>query len=183
MTSRGVNKEVQALFGTGENRERGFISIPWRDSNGEIINIKFRSTTKKDFWYTSDGELINSYLFGLHLIKDRSNLDNTIVAIVESEIDCMYMWECGIPCVAVGGSSLTEKQLIQLRGLGVGGLLIATDNDKVGNWFANNIAEEMMGYTLCYRLHFERGAKDVNELTPEEVHTGFCNKEIITLNW
>ena len=49
-------------------------------------------------------------------------------------------------------------------------LILATDNDKVGQKFRKVLAKELGGYFIIKELEIPEGYKDVNELEPELIN-------------
>lgn len=164
LAGRGISKGVQEAFEIGESK--GAVAIAWHDKAGRIINIKFRATNNKEFWFASGGEPIKNHVYGLWLAK-RNKV--TSLWVVESEIDCLYLWEHGIPAVAFGGASINERQKRLIENLGLESLIIATDSDTVGERFAEVLAVEFGGELDCYRVQFPQGRKDINDLSPQEL--------------
>lgn len=169
LKGRGILDGVQNVFNTGVGTKGDCITLPWHDKNGRIINVKYRSTTNKAFWYSKDGEPVKNHIYGLFLIKQYRM---TTVWLVESEIDCLYLWSLGIPAVALGGASISESQCRLLRSSGIETIIIATDNDTVGHRFADVLVKEFLSYMNVFRFIFPEGKKDVNELLPYEIIGG-----------
>lgn len=177
LKSRKIDIETQKLFNTGISEKGDAICLPWHDWQGRIINMKYRSIKNKDFWYSSGGQPVKKHLYGLFLVLDLHRKQRKYkkklspVYLVESEIDALYLWSIGKPAIAFGGSSISEQQ----QGLIVGKLsdcelILATDNDKVGQKFRRVLAKELGGYFTIKELEIPEGFKDVNELEPEVIY-------------
>ena len=166
LANRGITKEVQDYFETGVGTNGDCVAIAWHDKNGRIINIKYRSTQGKEFWFSSGGQPIKNHVYGLFAIKE---LKKKTVWIVESEIDCLYLWSCGIPAIALGGASISDAQCKLIRSCSIEELVIATDNDVVGDRIANVLADEFVGSYVVHRLIFPTDKKDVNELSKHDI--------------
>ena len=173
LKGRGISEEMQRYFNTGVGTKSDCVALPWHDKNGRIINVKYRSTATKEFWYSRGGQPVKNHIYGLFVIR-QYNIKT--VWVVESEIDCLYLWSVGIPSIAFGGASMSDAQYNLLRSCGVEKLIIATDNDTVGDRFANVIAEEFLGIMEIYRFEFPENIKDVNELKPQDIINGTINK-------
>lgn len=169
LLDRGITVVIQDYFQTGKGSRSDCIAIPWHDKNGRIINIKYRSIHGKEFWFTKGGQPIKNHVYGLFAIKEGKY---KTVWCVESEIDCLYLWSCGIPAIAFGGASMSDKQLALILSSGIESLVIATDNDPVGERFAAVLTHEFAGILNLSRFNFPSGKKDVNDLTPEQVKNG-----------
>ena len=178
LTGRGITLKVQAYFQTGIGKNADCITLPWHDINGRIINIKYRSIENKSFWYSKDGQPVKKHVYGLFAIRE-SNIKE--VWCVESEIDALYLWSLGIPSIAFGGASFNDIQKDLILNSGIETLIIATDNDVVGNRFAAVLYEEFGGNFNCYRIGFPPNIKDVNEMTPEQIVNAKINASKFTL--
>ena len=166
LESRGITKEIQSYFETGKGVNSGCVALPWHDKYGRIINIKYRSIKGKDFWFSSGGQPIKNHVYGLFAIKEQGI---KTVWIVESEIDCLYLWSCGIPSIALGGGSISDEQCKLIRSSGIEKMVIATDNDVVGHRVAKVLTDEFIGSYLIDRLIFPEGKKDVNEISKHDI--------------
>lgn len=166
LESRGISKETQAAFVVGYDLEQKAVAFFWRDAfTGKVVNVKFRSTTGKQFYYIKGGQQVKNHLFGLYNVLQAGH---TTIFAVESEIDCMYLWENGIPAVAIGGSYLSSVQKELLKRSGMEVLVIATDNDEAGNRLREQIKYDLSGTMIIKDLQLPEGY-DVNDLTPEEL--------------
>lgn len=178
---RGINVEVQELFNTFETEIKGqkVIGMGWYDKSGRLINIKYRCIHSKHFFYEENGEPIKPHLFGLHRIMQ---VNPSEIWIVESEIDAMYLWSCGIYAVALGRASVNDSQLKLLKNTGASSIVIATDNDPVGRLVKDVLAEELLPYFKVQELVFPNGIKDVNELEEEYLRYTKFNLKLITVS-
>lgn len=166
LRGRGIVDVIQEHFQTGIGRTGECVVLPWHDRTGRIINIKYRSTKGKKFWFIKDGKPIKQHVYGLFAVL-KGNY--TKVWAVESEIDCLYLWSNGIPAVAFGGASINDTQKNLILNSCIENLVIATDNDAVGKRFGQVLAEEFAGYLGIEKLLIPEGIKDVNELTTEQL--------------
>jgi DNA primase len=51
------------------------------------------------------------------------------VYVVESEIDCLYLWSHGKPAIALGGSNMSQVQRQLILRSPIKTLVLSTDND------------------------------------------------------
>lgn len=165
LTGRGIDPEVQRAFDCGYDNDKNAVVMPWHAPDGTIINAKWRATWSKAFWYAKGGAPVRNMIYGIHLVYRQRT---PRVVIVESETDAMYLWSCGIPAVAVGGSTFTDAQAEMLRMSPVEELVIGTDNDAAGEKLREEIAAKMRGYCGLYDARWPNGAKDANEVRDEE---------------
>lgn len=166
LVGRGITLKTQAYFQTGMGKNKDAVAIPWHDSKGRIINIKYRSLTGKEFWFSKGGQPIKNHVYGLFAVKKHGFKE---VWCVESEIDALYLWSMGIPAIAFGGASINDIQKKLILNTEIESLIIATDNDVVGHRFAEVLKNEFGGIFNCLRIDFPEGVKDVNEMTSMQI--------------
>ncbi|MDF2612527.1 MAG: primase [Clostridia bacterium] len=166
LEGRGISEKVQKAFKIGFDRGSKAITLPWMDVKGKVINIKYRSVSDKRFWYMSGGQALKSHVYGLNFIY-RGNYNE--VYVVEAEIDALYLWSHGIPAIAFGGANITDVQHKLIYDSPIEQLVIATDNDTVGQKFKRQIAERFAGVAELKELLIPPQYKDVNEIPPEQI--------------
>lgn len=142
------------------NREVGCICFNYfrRD---QLVNIKFRGPDKA-FKMVSNAELI---FYNLDAIKDEKSC-----IIVEGEIDCLTLHECGIyNSVSVpNGASKGSAKLEYLDNCyeyfeGMEKIIIATDGDEAGMSLRDELARRL-GKERCYLVAYPDGLKDTNDI-------------------
>ena len=178
LAKRGISEEVQRLFCIGYDKNSKAIAMPWFNLDKKVINVKFRSTYCKKFWYLQEGQLIRNYLYGLPQVISRGYKE---VALVESEIDAMYLWSNGIPAIAAGHAGLNSNQLNELRQSGIQSITLAMDNDVAGNRFRKQCKEVLWRSYELYDIQLPPGAKDVNEVPQRKLKEIFGNKSKVGL--
>lgn len=164
LTGRGIDPEVQRMFDCGYDSGKSAVVMPWHDPDGTIINAKWRATWSKVFFYAKGGAPVRNMIYGIHLVYARKIAR---VVIVESETDALYLWSCGIPAIAVGGSTFTDNQAEMLRMSPVTALVIGTDNDAAGEKLREEVADKIRGYCELYDARWPDGAKDANDVGDE----------------
>jgi len=166
LATRGISEKVQRAFKIGYDKRSKAVAFPWFDVKGNIINIKFRSTENKRFFYYPTGQAIRNHIYGMHFIYKG---DIKKAYIVESEIDALYMWSNGFPAIALGGSNISEKQKQLISRSPIETLVYATDNDKVGQEIREKLTAMYIGSKELEEIAFPESVKDVNELSPEQL--------------
>ena len=166
LLKRGITKEVQRLFCIGFDKEHEAIAMPWFNSDKKVINVKFRSIRYKQFFYLQDGQLTRNYVYGLPQCKALGCKD---VAIVESEIDCMYLWSNSIPAVAMGHAGINKNQIQLLLNAGIETVTFASDNDEAGERFRVEMRKKLPKLFTCYELEIPYMYKDVNNIPQREL--------------
>ncbi|MFW8618686.1 toprim domain-containing protein [Enterococcus innesii] len=178
LEQRGISEEVQQLFRVGYDPVRKAVALCWTNQSGEIVNIKFRSINTKQFWY-ADGQRIKNHVYGYSIFQ---KAPSDVLAIVESEIDCLRLWTEGIASVALGSAHLSQPQTKILFNSGVSEIVVATDNDGAGERCAKQIEETFVGTFNISRFNFnDSNAKDVSDLTTSEIVLGFESRKVISL--
>lgn len=165
LEKRGISRTISGIASIGYSKYKNSIAFPWCNSRGEILNIKFRRLDSKKFYYLKGGNRIDQLLFcydlcKYHIVKK--------LFITEAEIDCLSLWEVGEYAVALGGGNFTHKQQLLLRSSRVKEIVIATDNDWIGNSLASEIRAKLLPYFNVSRLYIPPQYKDVNGLLLED---------------
>lgn len=167
LKGRGISEEILKKFEVGYNRKYNSVFIPLKALNGEFIGYKERSTRDKRF-YNSKGLDLTHFLFGAFLVKEMK-LEK--VTIVESEIDAMYLWSCGVPAIATMGKYFPKEKANALLSLGITKVEIFTDFDDAGISLAMEIKSQLQGKVFgIWRTQRPRvDVKDANDMTKEEI--------------
>lgn len=166
LATRGISEKVQRAFKVGFDRKSKAVALAWTDVHGNIVNIKFRSIKSKMFYYYANGQPIRNHIYGMHFVY---KMKCEKVFIVESEIDALYLWTCGFPAIALGGSNLSETQKNLLLRSPAKAYVLATDNDAVGREVKAKLVKALVGYKELQEIHLPSNAKDINDLKPEMV--------------
>lgn len=127
--------------------------------DGELINIKYRDG-KKNFKLSKDAELI---FYNLDAVKDQKE-----IIIVEGEIDCLTLIECGIENVisVPNGATKGKNNLTYLDNCidwftEDTKFILALDNDTAGNCLRDEFVRRF-GVENCSKVYF-KDCKDANE--------------------
>lgn len=166
--SRGISNNTTLRFGITESKEW----MPqfgkevdcvcfnyYRDGN--LTNIKFRGV-QKSFKMSKDAELI---FYNLDSIKDQEE-----IIIVEGEMDCLAMYECGFyNCVSVpNGASLGNAKLEYLDNCWdyfekAKTIILAVDNDNAGLALREELARRL-DKNKCFTVEYPNECKDMNDV-------------------
>lgn len=177
LTNRGITEKAQKAFRIGYDHYNKAVAIPIKDKDGQVVNIKFRKTSRKQFYYLPDGQRVGQHLYGGHFIK---RLESETAMVVESEIDCMYLWSYGIPAVALGTAHLSKRQQELLELSPLRELILAFDNDQAGEKAFRNASKRLSGNFKLRKLVLPKGKKDVNDLPVEKIRERDFILETIT---
>lgn len=106
---------TQVLQGRrGEFTIRNSLAIPIRDANGHLLCWCYRSTRQSPQWqprylYTDHIE-VSDLWFGLQW-----HARATSIVVVEGALDAMWLDQIGVPALALLGSKMGERKLLQLQ--------------------------------------------------------------------
>lgn len=167
LLGRGIHPKVIDKFKCGFDKQYKAVFIPLQDIDGSFIGYKTRNIYSKKF-FNAAGMDLSKFLFGAFLIRE---LNLNKITIVESEIDAMYLWSCGVPAVATMGKNFNEDKANLLAGLGIQHIEIFTDFDEAGMMLTQEIKAKMVGKCLSiYRTKQPNpNIKDANECTIEQI--------------
>lgn len=154
--TRGISEPIQDLFKT--SGIKGAVAFPIQDPKGNLVNIKYRKTTSKIFWYENKMP-IKQYLYGMYQVLEAGF---EYCYVVEGEIDALTIWCNGLPAVATFGASITPQQVHQLRKLKK--VIIAGDNDAIGRRFNDKLVQELLSFVELKSLKLCKKYKDINEI-------------------
>lgn len=127
----------------------------------KLVNIKFRGP-KKSFKLCKDAQLI---FYNLDALKDEQEC-----VIVEGEIDCLTLHECGIyNVVSVPNGAVSGKQKLEYLDncfqyfTGKTKIIIASDNDEPGNLLKEELSRRL-GKEKCFQVEYPHDCKDANDV-------------------
>ena len=158
---RGIEPRVLEYFKIGETTVNGqkWIGFPFcRDK--ELINIKKRPTTHKDFRMIADAELI---FFNLNCIVGRNDC-----IITEGEIDAMSLYQCGFFGAVSVPNGANTGQMEYLDNCydyfqDLDRIVLCVDNDEKGLELREEMARRL-GRGKCWFVNYPEGCKDANEV-------------------
>jgi twinkle protein len=165
---RGISNNTLLRFGITESKEwmpqfeKEVICTCFNYYRGEeLINIKFRGP-QKSFKLAKDAELI---FYNLNSIEGAEE-----IVIVEGEMDCLTLHECGIYNVVSvpNGASMGSQKLEYLDNCWeyfekAKRIVLAVDNDSAGLSLREELARRL-GKERCYTIDYPEGCKDSNEV-------------------
>lgn len=180
LLERNIRSDIIERFGCGYSKQKNVIAIPWRTAQGRLSNVKFRKASKKEkmFWYSKDGIPINQLIWGLDAIYQ----DGAKTAIIcESEIDALQSWSYGVAAIAIGGGAFSQERADKIIRSPLETVIIATDNDLVGNRIRKSIEARLRGSMKILHLHIPAPYKDINDIRKQdefmELYTKVVNSE------
>lgn len=166
LSSRGITKHLGA-FKIGYDKATDSITIPIFTTKGDVGLIKRRKIERKIF-LNDKGMSKTECIFGLYQCIKYGKTD--MVWLCESEIDALYLWQFGIPAIAIMGSHISERQIEILSRSPIRHLVDGMDRDGAGRLGIKIIKDTMipLGFRF-YRPSWIKGKKDVNEMSKDEI--------------
>ncbi|WP_170875199.1 toprim domain-containing protein [Virgibacillus pantothenticus] len=159
--NRGISDKVQRFMGVGYCPQANAITIPWRYADGKLANVKYRKVQGKAFWYRKGAEPVRHLVYGIDKVYRHGLSD---VYICEAEIDVMSVYAAGFPAIAIGGASISDKQIELIRKSPIERAIIATDNDKAGEKVKRQLIDALKSAVELRELMWgDSEVKDVNE--------------------
>lgn len=161
MWYRKLSKWAVDTFEVGYDIDRQMITFPVRDEKGKLQFITARSIKSKFFEIP---KFVDKPVYLLYYI-----LQNNIkhVAVVESQINALYLWSLGIPAVCLFGTgSSYQYDILKRSGIRVFNLYF--DGDYPGRKGAYRFKRTMPDDVIVNEYIVPEG-KDVNNLSYEEI--------------
>ena len=166
LVNRGISEKVQRFMGVGYDKKSQAVTLPWRHADGKLANVKFRRVIGKTFWYTRGAAPVRSLVYGIDKVY-RKGLKT--VVICEAEIDALSWMTCGIPAIALGGTTVTETQLNIIRRSPIETLYKAMDNDKPGMKMSRKLSVGLNGDVNVKDVKIPDEYNDANEALVNDV--------------
>lgn len=166
MWYRKLSREVVDLFEVGYDPNKEMITFPVRDEKGRLLFITGRSVKTKRFEIPDE---VKKPIYLLYYIL-QNNITN--VAVVESQLNALYLWSIGMPAICLFGTgSGYQYELLKKSGIRVFNLFF--DGDEAGRKGASRFKYNMPKDLIVNTFILPDG-KDVNDLTAEEVYNLRC---------
>ncbi|PHB23089.1 DNA primase [Bacillus pseudomycoides] len=164
LQSRGISLETIYKHDIRIESDGSAVAFLWKNPRNEIQAIKYRSMKSKKFYYEKNGQRLNTLLYGIDQVYKQGC---RTIAITEAEIDALSWWEYGRGAVALGGASISKRQVDILKQSGVENIIISTDNDKAGQKLAQKITEVLQPFFNVFTVKWKNNVKDVNDFILE----------------
>lgn len=146
----------------GVFKDRTVVCFNYYNREGNLINIKFRSSNK-EFKMNTGSQLV---FFGL----DVADMNTGPIVICEGEMDALSLYEAGIHrAISVpNGASKGNQNLEYLDNCweffsGTDKIILATDNDEPGLALREELSRRL-GRDRCKYLVYPEGCKDANDV-------------------
>lgn len=161
LLGRGISEATQEAYKTSEND--GSVCFPYMNGMGIAQALKYRRTDSKDFFYEAGENHIRDMLFGMHLAYD---LRPSTLVLCEAEIDALTAKELGFVGMSMGAANLIDNQIELIKKLGMGQIIIGTDNDEKGNATARDIEKAFGSDHKVFKYDIPQGY-DLNQYWQE----------------
>ena len=154
------------------------VTVPLHSPDGILVGVIGRSADGGKKFKNSPNLPRNKTLFNLH----RAKREGGTIIVVESSFDAIRLWQAGFPnAVATLGGSISDTNIQHLNKYS-STIIIMTDNDSAGRALGNTIATKLKNKNVLwakydYNVVYPHGAKDVGDLTDEEIKA--CVKNAI----
>lgn len=158
LIKRGLSLETQKKF------HCGYVANYQYNHNSQSTSAVIIPTSNNSFMWRSTIENIKQKRGTAHILNP-SALKNEYCFVVEGEIDCMSIDECGFSCIGLGSTSNIKKIFNYDTSKTV--LIIAFDNDKAGYKATVELAKECDEHRVPYIIaskNIWNNCKDANEL-------------------
>ncbi len=183
--SRGISEESMEYFNLGYSYKQGMVIVPVHSPTGIPVGLVGRSIEGKRF-KNSTNLPRSQTMFNLH----RARKESSTIIVCESSFDVIRFHQAGFPnAIATLGGSLSKDNIQNLNKYS-SSIIIATDADEAGRKLGKEIAYKLKNKTILWASYedgviYPHGAKDVGDLTEEEIHQ--CIKNAVSdfeyINW
>jgi len=177
---RGISEKVQKVFNVGYDRNSKAVAFPWHNVDGEIVNVKFRSIRRKQFWYLPNGDAIKKHVYGLAQVE-KQGIETAV--ITESEIDALYLWTNKIPAIALGSANMSSIQEDLINNSGLKEIVLGLDNDDKGKETATYVKNKLIKNNKVSRLEFPDNAKDINDIVAGRLKDLYVGRKQVNINF
>jgi len=160
LQQRGLSKEVCQYFQVGYDKDNDCITFPVWDENNHLVGITRRSVQSKKFILEGNADK------PVYLLNYLKNMNITLAYVVESQINCLTLWQWGYPAVALFGTG-SKKQYDILKRSGIRSYVLCFDGDDAGRKGAKRFIDNIGSDVFVSVIKLPEG-KDVNDLTIEE---------------
>lgn len=162
MWKRKLSKDVVDQFRVGYDMERKAITFPVYDEKHRLVMVTARSVENKKFYIPADVDK------PVYLLYDVIERGVTKVIVAESQINALYARSLGYDSIGLFGTG-SRAQLATLKKSGIRNYILAFDGDEAGRKGAYRFKKAMGDDVFITDLKLPKG-KDLNDLSPEEIH-------------
>lgn len=156
MYQRGLTDEIISKFDVGYDPQRGCLTFPIKDLNGDVVFVATRSVTSKFFTLPREESkpIYLAYMFTSGKFKK--------AVLVESFLNALTCWKFGIPAMALIGTG-SKPQMDILRQLPIKHYILGLDGDEAGEKGVQRLKYALQGHKILTRWNIPKD-KDINDL-------------------
>ena len=166
LTIRGITDYENVARNSFVTQTDTHVSFIWFNTSGEIVARKVRGINAKTFYIKKPKSVnLNNYLYNLHRVYNEVDNNFNQIWITEGEMDALSVdsYSNGQALgVATGNGSIDQKQVDLILRTGIKSIVLAFDNDKVGERIYHK-AEKMFKGKVNLSTVTLGSCKDVNE--------------------
>jgi DNA primase len=166
MYRRGLTEKVIDYFDLGFDKKTHSITIPMRDTKGNIAFIKKRPITRTKFhkYHIEEGAEKRELVYALNFIREfRSRV--RMIYLCEGEFDVLSCYVVGKYGAGLQGDRLYPAQVKQLVRIAKGvPICLLFDNDPPGIRAMKRAIPLLAPYFPLYKAKYPSGYKDPNDL-------------------
>lgn len=173
LTKRGLSPNTQKKF------RCGYVANYQYNHNSQITSAVIIPTSNSSFMWRSTTENVKQKRGTAHILNT-SALKAPYCFVVEGEIDCMSIDECGFACIGLGSTS-NVKKIFNYDTSGTI-LIIAMDGDFAGAKAARELEKLCIEHKTPYITAFQNvwgDCKDANELLVKDRQTLITNLQTL----
>lgn len=172
LRKRGISSDSAGELGIlWDDDERAWI-LPFRDADGTLHGWQSKSARGKLVRNYPEGIKKSHFLFGLHA----SASDQCV--LVESPLDVAVLRDAGIKGGAASYGVHVSRVQLSLLTEHYSSVILALDNDNAGWRESEKLRKEFHALPVRFFDYFDSRAKDVGEMTPEEIRRGAENASL-----
>lgn len=167
---RKIDEQTCIKFDLGYDRATNSITMPCWDYYDRCIGVTRRTVVGKSF-HLPEGVTKPIYLMNFAIKEGWKE-----VCLCESQINALYLNSLGYHACACFGTG-SQQQAEDIIKFGIRSLVFCFDGDNAGRKGMNRMLHKLNGKILCSYIEVPEG-KDVNDLSPEEIHELMKNKKL-----
>ena len=157
---RGFTESVLKFWGCGTNNWDDLI-IPIHNTQNKLVGwVARRQKAIPKYMYSYKFQK-SKVLFGAHKL---ANVEKHVLCVTEGSLDTMWLWQHGLPSVAILGATMSKEQCNLLRSLKIEEIVLCFDNDVAGQRAAEKATTMLSSSVLTSVIELPNMYKDVQEI-------------------
>tara|TARA_X000001388_G_scaffold18694_1_gene12015 strand:+ start:11633 stop:12505 length:873 start_codon:yes stop_codon:yes gene_type:complete len=157
---RGFTESILKFWGCGTNNW-GDLIIPIHNTQNKLVGwVARRQKAIPKYMYSYKFQK-SKVLFGAHKLV---NVEKHVLCVTEGALDTMWLWQHGLPSVAILGATMSKEQCNLLRSLKIEEIVLCFDNDVAGQRAAEKATTMLSSSVLTSVIELPNMYKDVQEI-------------------